>query len=72
VAKDIEGIMHRAKYGMGSDQAYGTAWGLVNGVTEFVDHESKARIADRALWASWFGKGAELKTKAYQAALELI
>ena len=72
VAKDIEGIMHRAKYGMGSDQAYGTVWGLVNGVTEFVDHESKARIADRALWASWFGKGAELKTKSYQAALELI
>ncbi|MHB8123384.1 MAG: DUF932 domain-containing protein [Desulfuromonadaceae bacterium] len=72
VAKDIEGIMHRAKYGMGSDQAYGTVWGLVNGVTEFVDHESKARIADRALWASWFGKGAELKTKSYQAALKLI
>lgn len=72
VDRDVQAILNRAKNGMGSDKTYGTLWGVLNGVTEFVDHESRARIPDHALWSSWFGKGAALKTKAYEAALELV
>lgn len=71
VERDTTAILNRAKFGMGADATYGTLWGLVNGVTEFVDHESKNRVGDNALWSSWFGKGSNLKTKAYEAALEL-
>lgn len=72
VERDVQAILNRAKNGMGADKTYGTLWGVLNGVTEFVDHDSRARIPDHALWSSWFGKGSNLKTKAYEAALELI
>lgn len=72
VDRDVQAILNKAKNGMGTDKTYGTLWGVLNGVTEFVDHDSRARIADHALWGSWFGKGANLKSKAFDAALELV
>lgn len=72
VERDVQAILKRVRNGMGTNKTYGTLWGALNGVTEFVDHESRARIPDHALWSSWFGKGSNLKTKAYEAALELI
>jgi len=72
VERDVAAILNRAKTGMGSDMAYGTLWGVVNGVTEFVDHENRSRIADHALCSSWFGKGAALKSKAFESALALV
>lgn len=59
--------------GRGSElaSAQGTAWGLVNGVTEFVDHHRKARNQDFRLDSAWFGQGAALKDRAFQAALRL-
>jgi phage/plasmid-like protein (TIGR03299 family) len=72
VERDVAAILERAKNGMGSDKAYGTLWGVLNGVTEFVDHDSRARIPDHALWGSWFGKGSSLKTKAFESALEMV
>jgi len=50
----------------------GTAWGLVNSVTEFVDHHRRARSADHRLDAAWFGQGAALKQKAWDEALKLV
>ncbi|TAL84853.1 MAG: DUF932 domain-containing protein [Rhodanobacter sp.] len=50
----------------------GTAWGLVNSVTEFVDHHRRARSDDHRLDAAWFGQGAALKQKAWQEALHLL
>ena len=49
----------------GSDHpsSRGTAWGLLNSVTEFVDHEA-GRSADTRLDSAWFGRGAELKQNA--------
>jgi phage/plasmid-like protein (TIGR03299 family) len=51
--------------------ARGTAWGLLNAVTEFVDHEKRARSADYRMDSAWFGQGAVLKQRALHAALSL-
>jgi len=72
VARDVNNIMNRVKNGMGQDQAGGTLWGLLNGVTEFCDHETRTRAADKALWNTWFGGTAELKTKAFEKVLEMV
>ncbi len=48
-----------------------TAYGLVNAVTEFVDHERRARSTDYRLDSAWFGQGATLKQKALEQATAL-
>jgi len=50
----------------------GTAFGLLNSVTEFIDHERRARSVDHRLESAWFGQGANLKQKALDQALLLI
>lgn len=47
----------------------GTAFGLLNSVTEYVDHERRARSTDHRLESAWFGQGAALKQKALEQAL---
>jgi len=60
--------------GMGSDYsaANGTTWGLLNAVTEYVDHHRRARNQDNRLDSAWFGQGAQLKQKALEQALTFI
>ena len=60
--------------GMGSEllAASGTAWGLVNAMTEYVDHHRRARTQDNRLDSAWFGQGAQLKQKALTHALTLL
>ena len=50
----------------------GTAWGLVNAVTEYVDHHRRARSQDYRLDSAWFGQGAGIKEKAWLEALKLV
>ena len=50
----------------------GTAWGLVNAVTEYVDHHRRARSQDYRLDSAWFGQGAGIKEKAWTEALKLV
>ena len=59
--------------GRGSElaSASGTAWGLLNAVTEFVDHEKRARSQEFRLDSAWFGQGANLKQRALHHALQL-
>lgn len=52
--------------------AQGTAWGLLNSVTEFVDHERRARSQEYRLDSAWFGQGANLKQRALDQALQLV
>ncbi|VVE41918.1 DUF932 domain-containing protein [Pandoraea cepalis] len=52
--------------------AAGTAWGLVNAITEYVDHHRRARSDDHRLDAAWFGAGADIKQKAWDEALKLV
>lgn len=60
--------------GRGSDleSARGTAWGLLNAVTEYVDHERRARSLDYRLDAAWFGQGVTIKQQALASALRLV
>lgn len=60
--------------GMGSElsSASGAAWGLVNAMTEYVDHHRRARNQDNRLDSAWFGQGALLKQKAFNQALALL
>ncbi len=51
--------------------ASGTAWGLLNGVTEYVDHSRRAMSQDHRLDSAWFGAGASIKSKAFAEALKL-
>lgn len=60
--------------GQGSmlESADGTAWGLVNAVTEWVDHHRRARSNDSRLHSAWAGEGNQLKQKAWAKAVELV
>lgn len=59
--------------GMGSNLASAneSAWGLLNAVTQFVDHERRARSSDNRLDSAWFGQGAAIKQRAFNEALKL-
>ncbi len=50
----------------------GTAWGLLNGITEFVDHHRRARSDDHRREAAWFGQGAQIKQRAWEEVMELV
>lgn len=52
--------------------AKGTAWGLLCAVTEFIDHERRARSQEYRLDSAWFGQGAGLKQRALDTALQLV
>jgi phage/plasmid-like protein (TIGR03299 family) len=58
--------------GAGLASSKGTAFGLLNAVTEFVDHERRARSVDHRLESAWFGQGAGIKQKALDQALLLV
>jgi phage/plasmid-like protein (TIGR03299 family) len=60
--------------GKGADlpSAAGTTWGLLNSVTEFVDHQRRARSDDHRRDAAWFGQGATIKQRAWDEALKLV
>jgi phage/plasmid-like protein (TIGR03299 family) len=52
--------------------AKGTAWGLLNSITEYVDHHRRAHSHDNRRDAAWFGQGALLKQQAWNEALKLV
>jgi len=70
--KSVQELFAGRGKGSNLTSAAGTAWGLVNSVTEFVDHHRRARTDDHRLDAAWFGQGAALKQKAWQEALSLV
>ncbi len=73
--KALKGVIELfAGQGKGSQlaSANGTAWGLVNAVTEYVDHHRRAKSQDTRLDSAWFGQGASIKSKAWTEALKLV
>jgi phage/plasmid-like protein (TIGR03299 family) len=66
----VFGLYNGKGKGSGFETAHGTAFGLLNAITEHVDHHS-ARNANNRLQSAWFGAGDTLKNKAYTEALAL-
>lgn len=56
--------------GSSFETSHGTAFGLLNAITEHVDHHA-ARNDNNRLQSAWFGAGDTLKNKAYTEALAL-
>lgn len=58
------------QHGVGQREAGRNAYGLVNAVTRYVDHDKVARGQDSRLNAAWFGAGASLKNQAMDLLLK--
>ncbi|ATG88323.1 DUF932 domain-containing protein [Methylomonas koyamae] len=69
--KKVQSLYEGAGHGADLESAKGTAWGLLNAVTEYVDHEKRARSTESRLDSAWFGQGANLKQRALDTALQL-
>jgi len=54
----------------GSDMAGHTRWGMLNAVTQFVDHDCATRSDDARLNSAWFGRGDRTKDAALAALLQ--
>lgn len=70
--KRVQALYDGQGKGAELDAAKGTAWGLLNAVTEFVDHERRARSTENRIDSAWFGQGAVIKQRALDTALQLV
>lgn len=69
--KKVQTLFDGQGHGAELVSAKGTAWGLLNAVTEYVDHLRRARSQDYRLDSAWFGHGATIKRKALEEAVKL-
>lgn len=63
-------LYHGQGIGAGLSSAEGTGWGLLNAVTQYIDHEY-GRSQDARLEYAWLGAGETVKRKARVKLLEL-
>jgi len=49
--------------GASEEGVYGTRWGLLNAVTQYIDHE-RGHNVDTRMNNAWFGNGNRLKSEA--------
>ena len=77
VRKDV---LRLVEHGQGNDLLgiRGTAWAALNGVVEYVDHQRPGRgkteqeQTSSRLESAWFGYGATIKARAWDAAVTLV
>lgn len=69
--KTILGLFQGGAKGYHLPGVPGTAWGLLNAVTEYTDHHIRARTVENRLDSAWFGVGANLKATAEEILLAL-
>lgn len=69
--KKVQELFDGHGHGAELASAKGTAWGLLNAVTEYVDHLRRARSQDYRLDSAWFGQGSNIKRKALEEAVKL-
>lgn len=70
--KKVQTLFEGQGRGAELDAAKGTAWGLLNAVTEYVDHERRSRSPEHRMDSAWFGQGAGIKQRALDQALRLV
>jgi len=70
--KKVQSLYDGQGRGAQLDSARGTAWGLLSAITEYVDHEKRARSTEHRLDSAWFGQGATIKQRALEAVLQLV
>jgi phage/plasmid-like protein (TIGR03299 family) len=70
--KRVQALYEGAGKGADLVSTQATAWGLLNAVTQFVDHERRARSQDHRLDSAWFGQGAVLKQRALDQAMQMV
>lgn len=70
--KRVQALYDGQGKGADLEAAKGTAWGLLNAVTEYVDHERRARSTEYRMDSAWFGQGAALKQRALETAMQLV
>lgn len=68
----IMGLFNGEAKGSDLPGVSGTAWGLLNAVTEYTDHHVRARTQENRFDSSMFGLGANMKASAEAALLELV
>lgn len=67
----VDDLMHRLRNGLGADSGRGTAWNVLNAVTEKYTHGTARRDSDRQFVNSIYGTDAAMKDKAADLLLEL-
>lgn len=70
----IEDVIRCVTTGPGSNlnSARGTAWGLLNGVTDYVDHHARAHNVENRRHSAMFGAGQALKADAFASVREMV
>lgn len=71
ILEKLEHLYNGGGKGSTMDAAKGTAWGLINSVTEYVDHH-RGRDGDSRFDKALFGDGVGIKQKAVELANELV
>lgn len=70
-SRKVIDLFHGKALGSNLESAKGTAWGLVNSVTEYVDFRSGSRTNDSRLDSAWFGRGAQVKEAVFAECVKL-
>jgi hypothetical protein len=51
---------------------HGTAWGMLNAVTEYVDHRASTKTDSHRMDSAWSGRGEDLKLTAFEQLLQRV
>ena len=66
IAQRVSKLMEFYSHGSGAEMSHGTAWGLLNAVTEMYTHGSGRREASHQFWDAYYGAGDNVKTTAFE------
>jgi len=68
--RSVMDLFRGAQIGGFQEAVNDSAWGMLNAVTEYIDHH-KGRTQDRRLDTAWFGLGAKIKARGLELAEKL-
>ena len=71
--KEVATLLDRYKSGAGANYSTGTAWGIINSVTDVFTHGTgRKRDQSMQFWQNQFGRGDKIKSEVLNDMLELI